>query len=1089
MKKGIRILALLAVLTACCALLCAAVSAQGESGALYVSSSGRDDAPGTREAPLASLAKAVSIAPTHAHTTIYVMSDLKMREPARFWDKHLTITSLGDTIFTVKRVAGIAAVHDPARGEYHAALIEVGATAHENGEIGDSTLRLERIVLDDDGIHEGTIFQYASNNGTGVTGAYQNTQLVQDAIIASYNGAGTITLGNGASLRNYGGMTAVFLTDGSKLVMERGSVIEDTKTVADRQGDAIRTLKAVVEMQEGSCIRNLNSVNGINVICAVEFPRSNITINGEIVNCDCKASHVVQLQHSDLTIGPAAQIHDNTAQYGVIYVQRGAKADVYGKIYDNNVTERGGAISMTNHGDFSTGEEEIVNFYDGAVVRNNKGASTGGGVMVCTGVFTMYGGEISGNTCTEEGGGVYVRQGGQFIMHGGVIRENAATTFGGGIALVLSDGGYGAACVQLHGGEIVNNTHGGASNDLAIAMRSGSEGFGHMGRYQYVSDDVTLGNAAIYFQQDQKTIAPATGSRAVKFGNASAGSVGALTQEARAKNWNAPLATFWVQRGGAAAMTVGGLQLTDGLPVYVLLQATKEDGTPVTGEPVEVYTARRTGTKGEILVTIPVVPANGCAAAIVQPTSDPGSMTITGPESLTEDRNAADYEIDYTATFTMSNNLLNVIKQLAKESAATESAAAGGEIELRIELEPKLNTRIRSAEDYALEFGGAELFEPDEAESAVIAGNTLVVPCKLKADWASKAATLPDDATLTITLRTTGILDAAEFEAGQSLYTTGGAELVLSNSTAYVIPAELCQTRMIGLEMFMLRYESNGGTAYPAEAYAAGTQVALNKTPQRTGFTFTGWYADAALTQRVTHVNMNANKTVYAGWRAEEQAAGGAWLPGILTAQGEHIAYVGGYPDGTVRPNGSVTRAEVAAMLFRLLGESGRPSYAVRGNPFSDVYAGLWYYDAVSVMAGSGCLSGYPDGTFGGGRPITRAELTAVLVRFLGAAGGQGGFADVSASHWAASAIGAAARAGWIDGYPDGTFRPDQPITRAETMAIINRALGRGVGVGSLLGKYREWPDNPRGAWYYYEVIEASNSHFYTGSRPTEDWS
>ena len=76
-----------------------------------------------------------------------------------------------------------------------------------------------------------------------------------------------------------------------------------------------------------------------------------------------------------------------------------------------------------------------------------------------------------------------------------------------------------------------------------------------------------------------------------------------------------------------------------------------------------------------------------------------------------------------------------------------------------------------------------------------------------------------------------------------------------------------------------------------------------------------------------------------------------------------------------------------------------------------------------------------------------------------------------------------------MDGYPDGTFRPDQPITRAETMANINRALGRGVGVGSLLGKYREWPDNPRGAWYYYEVIEASNSHFYTGSRPTEDWS
>ena len=209
------------------------------------------------------------------------------------------------------------------------------------------------------------------------------------------------------------------------------------------------------------------------------------------------------------------------------------------------------------------------------------------------------------------------------------------------------------------------------------------------------------------------------------------------------------------------------------------------------------------------------------------------------------------------------------------------------------------------------------------------------------------------------------------------------------------------------------------------------------------------------------------------------------FIPAFLLGE-EHEAYVSGYPDGTVRPESNITRAEVAAMLYRLL--PGRTASSGLYS-FRDVTTDKWYYSAVSVMTDGGYINGYSDGTFRGENAITRAEFVAMLTRFMGArACGSCGFTDVSAAHWAYDSIAAASANGWITGYPDGRFRPERPITRAEAMAIINRALNRGVDETSWLGSYVDWPDNHRSAWYYYEVIEATNNHYYTGSRPSEDW-
>ena len=195
----------------------------------------------------------------------------------------------------------------------------------------------------------------------------------------------------------------------------------------------------------------------------------------------------------------------------------------------------------------------------------------------------------------------------------------------------------------------------------------------------------------------------------------------------------------------------------------------------------------------------------------------------------------------------------------------------------------------------------------------------------------------------------------------------------------------------------------------------------------------------------------------------------------------EHFAYMIGYENGTVRPLGQITRAEVATIFFRLMDDSFRSQYWSTASGFSDVAAGKWFNNAVSTGVNAGKLTGYPDGTFRPNQSITRAEFAAIAVRFLSdeVQGVSGGSFSDTAGHWAAEAIGRAAAAGWITGYPDGAFRPNQSITRAEAATIINNMLGRAPDKDHLLAGMTTWPDNPEGAWYYEAIQEATNSHDY----------
>ena len=269
---------------------------------------------------------------------------------------------------------------------------------------------------------------------------------------------------------------------------------------------------------------------------------------------------------------------------------------------------------------------------------------------------------------------------------------------------------------------------------------------------------------------------------------------------------------------------------------------------------------------------------------------------------------------------------------------------------------------------------------------------------------------------------------------------------------------------------YTLTYVSNGGTGYQDETFSKGTKVTLDKAPIRESYTFTGWYTDEELTNKITSVTMTSDQTVYAGWVA-------TGVPDMLNGD-DHDAYVIGYPDGNVHPQGNISRAETATIFFRLLKADTRDGNLTAENVFADVVNGKWFNKAVSTMAKLGIVKGRSAETFAPDAPITRAEFAAICARFnTKPTNTSNSFSDIS-GHWAEAEIERAVAFGWIAGYPDGTFRPDTYITRAEAMTMINRVLCRmPQDEKDLLRTMVVWPDNKPTDWYYLAVQEATNSH------------
>ena len=199
----------------------------------------------------------------------------------------------------------------------------------------------------------------------------------------------------------------------------------------------------------------------------------------------------------------------------------------------------------------------------------------------------------------------------------------------------------------------------------------------------------------------------------------------------------------------------------------------------------------------------------------------------------------------------------------------------------------------------------------------------------------------------------------------------------------------------------------------------------------------------------------------------------------------DHVAYIIGYADGTVRPNGNITRAEIATIYFRLLTDENREEFWATENGFADVNANDWFNLAVSTLDNAGVIVDVKDGNFRPNDPITRAELSVMAAQFCKVTGKlpKTSFSDLDKDYWAYDEITLIEYAGWIKGYPDGTFRPDNTVTRAEAMTIINRMLERAVEEDDMLEGMLTFVDCPNAEWFYEAIQEATNSHDYKRSK------
>ena len=296
-------------------------------------------------------------------------------------------------------------------------------------------------------------------------------------------------------------------------------------------------------------------------------------------------------------------------------------------------------------------------------------------------------------------------------------------------------------------------------------------------------------------------------------------------------------------------------------------------------------------------------------------------------------------------------------------------------------------------------------------------------------------------------------------------------------------------------------YEVTGDIPSDAGAAPASAKVKMGgsytvapaQTTSQSRYTFSGWRINGTGDIVTSLENLQQDVKLVGVWsyRSGGSSGGGGGrkptvdipddVPTGLNGD-DHFAYIVGYPDGNVKPSSSITRAEVATIFFRLLTEDVRTANSTQSNSLSDVSRGQWFNHAISTLSSMGIVKGNPDGTFDPDAPITRAEFAAIAARFDDKnTNTTSNFSDI-ASHWAKDEIGVAANKGWINGYPDSTFRPDQYITRAEAMTLVNRVLNRLPEKSEdLLDDMIKWPDNADASvWYYLAVQEATNSHDYS---------
>lgn len=775
-----------------------------------------------------------------------------------------------------------------------------------------------------------------------------------------------------------------------------------------------------------------------------------------------------------------------------------------------------------------------IELKSGAILENNKAAQFGSGILAINGVkITMEDGAVIRNNTNrnyELGGGILLGNGSTFTMNGGEISGNTANG-GGGVAIIGST-------MVMNGGKISNNStykttgQGSYGAGVYVADYANASGGDILFKPKPASFEMNggkiTGNKALDYGGGILTF-PQQGEKITININKN----GEISENQVTKGSGGAIAAFF----GVTELNVNGGTLTKnsaknyggGVFLYQATNATISKGMisenkAYKGGGVCLYynsAAKQTGGSIENNVAVEGGGVYGGTYTMTGGVIKDNNNSLTDEERLWRDGDGVyvgtAFNLGDAAEISTNNDVyLEEGLSVAKEGRYINviSSYTGASTAKPIQIHSE-NVTVEETEigtqlvRYTTDAGG-------EVAAALADANGIFVPswkmqkglvigqskAEGKTDWMTYVPSIriqyqwvstdnPSDVTPPADdyIRTGTAYTAKAQEATHQGYSFKGwftddactlsytDGTVLSTDTILYGKWEKIATPPSSggggshvTKYYILHYESNGGTKYEDEKYKKNTVVILDKIPKRVGYTFTGWYADKELTDKITSVKMTSDKTVYAGWKATD-------VPETLNSD-NHFAYIVGYEDGLVRPNADITRAEVAAIFFRLLKDDVRDDNLTANSVFTDVAFGKWYNKSISTMAKIGIVKGRTANAFAPNAPITRAEFAAICSRFdRSNVEIKSDFNDIS-GHWAENEIRRAASLGWIQGYTDGSFKPDQNITRAEAASMINRMLHRlPETVDDLLDGMIQWPDNQPSDWYYINMQEATNSH------------
>lgn len=884
-----------------------------------------------------------------------------------------------------------------------------------------------------------------------------------DSIIKAANG-GTIVLNSGAILQNnkaaqFG--SGILANNGVNITMEDGAIIRNnTNRNYELGGGILIGNGSTFTMNGGEISGNTaNGGGGVAIIGSTMVMNNGTISNNSTYQTSGQGSYGAGVYVAD---------YANSSGGDTLFTATPASFEMNGgKITGNKALDYGGGIVT-----FPQRSQKItININNGEISGNKVTRGSGGAVAAFFGVteLNIKGGTLTGNSAYQFGGGVFLYQATNVTISGGTISENKALRGGGGVCLregsaVKQTGGSIENNVAKVGGGIYSGTYtmtGGVikdnNNSLTEAARLSTLGDG-----VFVGTAFNLGNdAEISTNNDVYLTAGDSISKEGRYINVISPYTGASTakpiqihsEDHTVENTEigTQLVRYTTDAGGetaAATADADGIfvpswKMPEGLAIGQSKAAGKTDW--MTYVPAVKIQYQWVSTDNPNDVTPPAndyIRTGRAYTAKAQQNSHQG-YTFDG------------WYTDTTCTVPYVNGtVLNTDTVLygrwkAEHGNLSVAKTVAGN-----------NGDTSKAFNFTVTLGDTGI-NGTFGEMTFADGVATFV---LKHGESKTAVGLPAGITYTVT----------EAEADKDGYTTtsvnASGSIIKDDTAAVTFTNTRNSSSSHHSTRYTLHYESNGGTAYQDERYSSGTKVTLDKAPIRESYTFTGWYTDEKLTDKITSVTMTSDKTVYAGWVA-------TGVPDMLNGD-DHDAYVIGYPDGNVHPQGNISRAETATIFFRLLKADTRDGNLTAENVFADVANGKWFNKAVSTMAKLGIVKGRSAESFAPDAPITRAEFAAICARFnTKPTNTSNSFSDIS-GHWAEAEIERAVAFGWIAGYPDGTFRPDTYITRAEAMTMINRVLCRmPQDEKDLLSTMVVWPDNKPTDWHYLAVQEATNSH------------